>query len=40
MYYARICLGIGIFLRFYIDSFELLKWQKKSRRQKSADVIQ
>ena len=23
IYYAHICLGIGIFLRFYIDSFEL-----------------
>ena len=34
MWQARICLGIGIFLRFYFDSFELLKWQKKSRRKK------
>ena len=40
MYYAHICLGIRIFLWFYIDSFELLKWQKKSRRQKCGDVMQ
>ena len=30
MQQARICLGIGIFLRFYFDSSELFKWQKKS----------
>ena len=27
-------MGIGIFPQFYFDSFELLKWQKNSRRQK------
>ena len=33
-------MGIEILLRFYFDSFELFKWQKKSRRQKSTHVIQ
>ena len=33
-------MGIGIFLQFYFASFELLKSQTKSCRQKSADVIQ
>ena len=33
------CLGIGNFSWFYFDSFKLLKWQKKPRRQKSADLI-
>ena len=32
-------MGLGIFLWFYFDSFELLKWQKKSCRQKSVKVI-
>ena len=35
-----ICLCIGIFLRFYFERFELFKWQKKSRQQKRAGVIQ
>ena len=38
--FENIFLGIGIFLWFYFYSFELLKWQKKSYWQKSADVIQ
>ena len=32
--------GLGIFLRLYFNYFELLKWQKKPLRQKSASVIQ
>ena len=37
---SMLCLGIRVFFQFYFDSFELLKWQKKSRRQKSGNVIQ
>ena len=33
-------MGIGIFLWFYFDSFQLLKWWKKTRQQKSTGMIQ
>ena len=29
---------IGIFLQFYFDNFDLLKWQKKLRWQKSENA--